>query len=85
MGNDGVAIEPNNRTAKDRSLVLSGRLGVLLELVALADDLGDRIKVGAGDDVNLPILVQNWRDLHRWMEQARDEVLDEVKLLKSGS
>lgn len=70
---------------RDRALKLTGRLQALKELVQLADQLGDKIDVHGTDESNLPILVQNWKDLHRWMEQARDETLDEIKLLKSGA
>lgn len=70
---------------RDRALKLTGRLQALKELVQLADQLGDKIDVHGTDESNLPILVQNWKDLHRWMEQARDETLDEIKLLKLGA
>ena len=70
---------------RDRALRLQGRLQVLKELVQLADQMGEKIDIAGSDEANLPVLIQNWKDLHRWMEQARDETLDEIKLLKSGA
>ncbi len=70
--------DPDSRAY--RALVLSGRLDALNDLASLVSGLSDRLD--AADDP-AQVMIENWRDLFDWMEQAGDEVRGELAILRA--
>mgnify|MGYP006947040499 CR=1 FL=1 len=69
--------DPDSRAY--RALVLNGRLNALNDLAGLVSGLSDRLE--EADDPT-QVMVDNWRELFVWMEQAGDEARGELAMLR---
>lgn len=80
MGINEPLPEPDSRAY--RALVLKGRMDALNDLGNYIVTLNERLDA-ASDGETGGIMIENWRHLLVWMEEAGREVQGDLEILKS--
>lgn len=80
MANNELLPEPDSRAY--RALVLKGRMAALNDVGDYIVELNTRLSE-ARDDDTADVMIDNWRSLLTWMEEAGREVKADIEILKS--
>lgn len=68
-----------------RVLVLSGRMAALDEIAGEIARMADRLENASENDDPYDLLMENWRELLDWLNDAVVEAMAESELLRSES